>query len=397
MFVEFFYHLRNRGLPISSTELLTLLEAMEKGLHQDSIDHFYILARALLVKRPEQYDIYDLAFAEYFHDATVDWSQFSKDLPDELMNWLRDPQAMRQLTPTELEALEKLDLEELRKRFEERLAEQTERHDGGNKWIGTGGTSPFGHGGTNPAGIRVGGPGGGRSAVQVAMNRRFKNLRTDGVLDVRQFSTALKRLRILAKDGREEELDLEETIDETARNFGEIELVFKQPRKNEVKLLLLMDVGGSMTPYSQLTSLLFSAAHQASHFKQFESYYFHNCPYETVYTDMSRRKGIKTAELLKKVDSTWRCIIVGDAAMAPYELMESGGSSDMFYINKDPGIVWLKRLIEKMPQSVWLNPDSPKYWRSFYTVNVISSIFPMFPLSLEGLDDAIRELRKKQG
>ncbi|MEZ4459543.1 MAG: VWA domain-containing protein [bacterium] len=397
MFIEFFYHLRERGLPVSTTEYLTLLEALEKGLHQDSLDHFYGLARSILVKKPEQYDVYDLAFAEFFKDATVDWSKFRDDLPDELLDWLKDPQAMRALTPEELAALEKLDLEELRRRFEERLNDQHERHDGGNKWIGTGGTSPFGHGGANPAGIRVGGPGGGRSAVQVAMNRRFKNLRSDAVLDVRQFSSALKRLRILAKDGRQEELDLDETIDETARNYGDIELVFKQPRKNEVKLLLLMDVGGSMTPYSHLSSLLFSAAHQASHFKQFESYYFHNCPYESVYSDMGRRKGIRTAELLKKVDSSWRCIIVGDAAMAPYELMDSGGSSDMFYINPEPGIVWLKRLVEKMPQSVWLNPDPPKYWRSYYTVNIISSIFPMFPLTLEGLDDAIRELRKKQG
>lgn len=395
MFVDFFYHLRMRGLSVSVHEFLTLVQALHLGLAEDSLNHFYGVARSILVKKPEQYDIYDLAFAEYFKDATVDWAALSPNIHQELLDWLNDPKAARHLSDEEKALLEVLDLEELKRRFEERLNEQTERHDGGNKWIGTGGTSPFGHSGTNPAGIRVGGKGGNRSAVQVASDRRFKNLRNDLILDVRQFGAALKRLRVLTRDGREEELDLDETIDQTAKNFGDIELVFKQPRKNEVKLLLLMDVGGSMTPYSQLTSLLFSAAHQASHFKHFESYYFHNCPYQTLFKDISRRDGVKTEEVLKKVDNTWRCIIVGDAAMAPYELMDSGGSIEMYYTNKDSGLVWLKRIAEKIPRTIWLNPDNPRYWASYYTVRVIANIFPMFPLTLEGLDDAIIELRRR--
>ena len=399
MFVEFFYHLRERGIPVSLQEFLTLLEALEGGLAEDSLSHFYGVARSILVKKPELYDRWDLAFAEFFKDATVDWAALDADIHQELLDWLEDPIAFRGLTEEERALLEHLDLDELRRRFEERLKEQDERHDGGNKWVGTGGTSPFGHSGYNPAGIRVGGKGGNRSAVQVATKRRFKNLRNDLVLDVRQFGTALKRLRILTKDGREEELDLDETIDETARNFGEIELVFTVPRKNEVKLLLLMDVGGSMTPYSQLTSLLFSAAHQASHFKHFESYYFHNCPYGTLYTDIARRDAIKTSEVLKKVDSTWRCIIVGDAAMAPYELMDSNGAIDYYFSRQsgdlDPGIIWLKRIAEKIPRTVWLNPDEPRYWASYYTVRVIANIFKMFPLTLEGLDDAVIELRRR--
>ncbi len=395
MFIDFFYHLRERGLPVSITEFLTLLEALQKGHADARLNRFYSLARSVLIKRPEHYDIYDLAFAEYFEDATVDWSKIGDQIHDDLLDWLQNPQQMRRLTPEELAALEELDLDELRRQFEERLREQDERHDGGDRWIGTGGTSPFGHGGQNPAGIRVGGPGGGRRAVQVAMDRRFRNLRTDLTLDVRQFSTALKKLRVLTNDGREEVLDLDETIDQTARNFGDIELVFKQPRKNEVKLLLLMDVGGSMTPYSHLTSLLFSAAHQANHFKNFKSFYFHNCPYDKLYEDMSRRKEKNTKEVLDNLDRNWRCIIVGDAAMAPYELMDSGGSIDMFYINKEPGIYWLKRISERFKRSVWLNPDPPKYWASTYTTRVIGSIFPMYPLSLDGLDEAIGDLRKR--
>jgi uncharacterized protein with von Willebrand factor type A (vWA) domain len=374
-----------------------LLEALQVGLAEDSLNHFYGVARSILVKKPEHYDTYDLAFAEFFKDATVDWAALNANIHNDLLEWLREPIDPRLLTDAERALLEALDLDELRRRFEERLNEQKERHDGGNKWIGTGGTSPFGHSGTNPGGIRVGGKGGSRSAVQVAGERRFKNLRSDLVLDVRQFGAALKKLRVLTRDGREEELDMDETIDQTARNFGDIEMVFKQPRKNEVKLLLLMDVGGSMTPYSQLTSLLFSAAHQASHFKHFESYYFHNCPYETLYQDITRRKGVRTAEVLKKVDSTWRCIIVGDAAMAPYELMDAGGAIEFSYMNSDSGIVWLKRIAEKIPRTVWINPDSPKYWASYYTVRVIANIFPMFPLTLEGIDDAITELRRRVG
>lgn len=394
MFVEFFYHLRSRGLPVSVTEYMTLLEALTAGHAESSLERFYTLARSIMVKKPEHYDAYDQAFAEFFRDAHVEWENLP-GVQQEMLDWLKDPRMFDGLTEEQQAMLQKHDLDELYEMFEQRLREQTERHDGGNKWIGTGGTSPFGHGGMNPAGFRVGGPGGGRSAVQVAMARRYQNLRNDLTLDVRQFSAALKKLRVLTRDGREDELDIEETIDETARNAGDIELVFRQPRKNQLKLLLLCDVGGSMNPYTHLTSLLFSAAHQANHFKQFQSYYFHNCPYGKLYTDMSRRESKPTAEVLDQVDETWRCIIVGDAAMAPYELMDAGGSLDMYYLNADSGLVWLQRIKEKMPSSVWLNPDPQRYWASTFTAIAIAKIFPMFALTLDGLDDAVRELRRR--
>ena len=392
MFVDFFYHLRHRGLPVSVTEYMTLLQALQRGHAESSLQRFYTLARSVLIKKPEQYDAYDLAFAEYFQDVEVDWENMPH-VSQEMLDWLADPKRMPGLTKEQQELMERYDLDQLMEMFEQRMQEQTERHDGGNRWIGTGGTSPFGNSGANPGGIRVGGSGGGRSAVRVAMDRRYQNLRDDLILDVRQFSTALKKLRILTRDGREEQLDIDETIDQTARNCGDIELVFKQPRKNQVKLLLLCDVGGSMNPYTRLTSLLFSAAHQASHFKNFESYYFHNCPYGKLYTNMARRESVPTEEVLKKVDETWRCIIVGDAAMAPYELMDSGGSIDMYYLNSDSGIVWLKRIKEKVPRTVWLNPDPPKYWGSTFTTVTIGKLFGMYALTLAGLDDAIRELR----
>jgi uncharacterized protein with von Willebrand factor type A (vWA) domain len=231
--------------------------------------------------------------------------------------------------------------------------------------------------------------------MKVAEERHFKDYRTDLNLDLRQMKVALRRLRHLTRQGPEIELDLDETIDATARNAGDIELVFRRPRKNRVKLLLLTDVGGSMNVYARLTSLLFSAAHQATHFKAFKSYYFHNCVYGKLFTNMARRETIETQEVLDNLDETWRVIFVGDAAMAPYELMDSGGSIDYYYLNPKPGIHWLRRFKEVVPRSVWLNPDPVRYWASTYTCVQIRNIFPMFPLTLEGLDDAIRELRSK--
>ncbi len=380
-----------RGIPVSLTELLLLIEALQKGHADSNLVVFYGLARSILVKKVEHFDIYDRVFAEFFKDIEFP-AEMMTQIQDDLLDWLKDPKTFEGLENREGQ---EHDLDELRRMFEERLNEQKERHDGGNKWVGTGGTSPFGHGGKNPAGIRIGGPGGGRSAVQIAMDRRFNNLRSDLVLDVRQFSSALRRLRILSKDGQVEELDVDETIDKTAQNAGEIELVFSKPRKNQVKLLLLCDVGGSMNPYSRTTSLLFSAAHQAQHFKQFKSYYFHNCPYGKLYSDMSRREAVNTEDVLKNLDSSWRCIIVGDAAMAPYELMDAGGMLDFSSMNRDTGLIWLQRILEKVPRSVWLNPDPVRYWNSSYTARIISQLYPMFPFTLSGIDDAIAELRKR--
>jgi uncharacterized protein with von Willebrand factor type A (vWA) domain len=392
MFVDFFYHLRERGLSLGVHEFLDLLEALEKGLARESLTHFYSVARSLLVKRPEDFDTYDRAFAEYFEGVEFDAS--TKDqITDELLEWLEEaPLEAPELSEEELEAMADRDLDELRDEFEERLDEQDERHDGGSHWVGTGGTSPFGHSGEHPKGIRVGGDSQNRSAVQVASERRFQNLRKDVTLDVRDIGQALRRLRRLTRDGREEELDVPGTIDATADNGGELELVFQPSRENDVKLLLLMDVGGSMTPYTRLTSRLFSAAHQANHFKAFESFYFHNCPYETLYTDMARETGEPTERLLAHLDRTWRCFVVGDAAMAPEELMREGGSVDYHHHNERPGIEYLQDLKDAVLEVAWLNPRAPKWWGTWST-RKIRELFSMFPLTMEGLEDAVDELR----
>ncbi len=383
MFTDFLYHLRASGIKASLTEWLPLMRALPDGHARADLTVFYHLARALLVKRETQYDLYDRAFAEYFHGVDQHF-----DLSDELLDWLADPVLPRELTAEELEALEALDLDELRRRFEERLHEQDERHDGGSRWIGTGGTSPFGHGGTHPSGIRVGGAGGGRSAVQIAGERRFRNLRSDLVLDTRQIGVALRRLRNLGKNQGPEELDLDATIDHSARNGGEIDLVFGPPRRNRIKLLLLIDVGGSMDPHAELCERLFSAAHAANHFQHFESRFFHNCPYERLFTDIYHWRGEPTAEVLKRVDRTWSIIFVGDAWMSPYELTHVGGAIDLFHHNRDTGLAWLRRFRDRCPDSVWLNPEPRRIWNA-PSIRIIREAFPMFELTLDGLTEAV--------
>ncbi len=278
------------------------------------LNTFYHLARCLLIKRESEYDTYDRAFASFFCGI-----ESTPDISDELLEWLKNP-ILPEISEEDRKKLRAFDLDELARRFRELLEEQKERHDGGNRWIGTGGTSPFGHGGEHPTGVRVGGAGGGRSAVQVAGSRRFRNLRSDRILDTRQIGIALRRLKRLDRDEGPEELELDETIDESARNGGEIELVFGPPRRNRIKLLLLMDVGGSMDSFTHLCERLFSAAHAANHFKQFEHRFFHNCVYERLYSDMQTLRGEQTTDVLKKLDHTWSAIIVGDAWMAPSEL-----------------------------------------------------------------------------
>ncbi len=386
MFTDFLYHLRAFGLKVSLTEWLALLQALAEGHARANLAVFYHLARAVLVKNETYYDTYDRAFASFWDGIEA---QF--DVTDELLEWLENPILPRDLTPEELASLETWDLDELRRRFEERMKEQKERHDGGNKWIGTGGTSPFGHGGQHPAGVRVGGRGGGRSAVQVASDRRFRNLRNDRVLDTRQIGVALRRLRKLGKGEGPEELDLDATIDKSAREAGEIELVFAPPRKNRVKLMLLLDVGGSMDPHAELCERLFSAAHAANHFRHFESRFFHNCPYERLYTDMEQSRGELTADVLKRLDSTWSLIFVGDAWMSPFELTHMGGAIDYWHHNRDTGLTWLERLRERCPNSVWLNPEPPRIWRS-PSIRLIREIFPMFELTVDGLAEAVDTL-----
>jgi uncharacterized protein with von Willebrand factor type A (vWA) domain len=311
---------------------------------------------------------------------------------ERVLEWLQNPVMPRELSAEERARMKELDLDELARRFREMLDQQKERHDGGKKYIGTGGTSPFGNGGQNPAGIRVGGGGGQRTAVKVAMRRNFRNLRDDHVLDVRQIGVALRMLRRLSREGAHEELDLDGTIAQAGKNAGEIDLVFRRPRKNAVKLVLMMDVGGSMDDHVRVCELLFSAARAAKHFKEFRPYYFHNCPYEQLYADMYLRKGPKTADLLRDLDPSWCLMIVGDAAMAPTELLQAGGSIDWYRPNSEAGIVWLQRLARRFPRAVWMNPNPPDGWWSA-TARRIKQLFPMYPLTVGGLRDAVTKLR----
>jgi hypothetical protein len=384
--IDFLFELRRRKLPVSTHEWMALMEAMALGLHESSLDGFYHLCRTLCVKDIALYDAYDEAFLAYFKDVHTDALQLTKDLQD----WLLDPKALEGLTDEQREALKSLDLEKLRELFEQRLREQKERHDGGNRWIGTGGTSPFGKNGMNPTGMRVGG-GGGRSAMAVADERRFKEYRRDVVLDVRQIDVALRGLRKLGREGAHEELDLDETIEETGRNAGELEIVFRPPRRNRVKVLLLMDVGGSMDPHSELMSRLFTAASRSGRFAKFRSYYFHNCVYNSVYEDALFRKGVTTADLLATSDRDEKLVMVGDALMHPAELLDPGGSLYMSTQTRASGIEWLRRLGHHFRSAAWLNPEPDRFWAGT-TIEVIASVLPMFPLTLDGLAQAVRYL-----
>ncbi|MDB4952846.1 MAG: hypothetical protein JWO36_415 [Myxococcales bacterium] len=386
MLVDFLFELRRHKLPVSTHEWMALMEAMALGLHESSLDGFYRLCRTLCVKDIAHYDAYDEAFLSYFKDVHTDALQLTKELQD----WLSDPRALEGLTDEQRRALRELDLEKLRELFEKRLREQKERHDGGNRWIGTGGTSPFGSGGMNPTAMRVGG-GGGRSAMAVADQRLFKEYRRDVVLDVRQIDMALRGLRRLGREGAQEELDLDDTIDKTCKNAGDLEIVFRPPRRNRVKVLLLMDVGGSMDPHSELMSRLFTAASRSGRFAKFRSYYFHNCVYNSVYEDAQFRKGVPVADLLANSDRDEKLVIVGDALMHPAELLDPGGSMYLYSQARASGVEWLRRLAAHFRSAAWLNPEPDKFW-SGTTIEVIASVFAMWPLSLDGLSHAVRYL-----
>ncbi|HEY5926681.1 MAG TPA: VWA domain-containing protein [Kofleriaceae bacterium] len=386
MLIDFLYELRRRKIPVSTHEWNALMQAMALGLHESSLDGFYHLCRTLCVKDIAFYDAYDEAFLAYFKDVHTDALQ----LTEQLRAWLADPKLLEGLTDEQREALQALDLEKLRELFEQRLKEQKERHDGGNRWIGTGGTSPFGTRGMNPTGMRVGG-GGGRSAMAVADQRLFKEYRRDVVLDVRQIDVALRGLRRLGREGAIEELDLDETIDQTCKNAGELEVIFRPPRRNRVKVLLLMDVGGSMDPHSELMSRLFTAASRTGRFAKFRSYYFHNCVYNSVYEDAQFRKGLPVADLLAHSDRDEKLVMVGDALMHPAELLDAGGSMYLYSQTRASGIEWLRRLAHHFRSAAWLNPEPERFW-SGTTIEVIASVLPMFPLTLDGLAQSVRYL-----
>jgi len=391
MFLDLFYGLRDEGVPVSIQEWRALLDALEQGLHGSSLERFYHLARACLVKSETYFDSYDRVFLRVFKGVE---GALGDDVTDQVLEWLRDPKNFPTLSPEELAKLEHLASDELMRRFLETLEKQTERHDGGDKWVGTGGRSPYGHGGVHPTGIRVGGPAKSRSAMKVAEERRFADYRTDQTLDIRQLRTALRRMRQLTRIGQQTELDLDETIDETCKNAGEIELVFRAPRRNDVRLLLLLDVGGTMEPYFEPVSQLLTALHEERGLRAFEPYYFHNCIYDHVYRNarMSRLDAVPTGDLLRRLDERWKVAIVGDAAMHPAELLEPNGAIDPRRTSPTPGIMWLHRIATHFERTVWINPEQAEAWDDWQTVGIVRRLFPMFHLSIDGLGHAVQAL-----
>jgi uncharacterized protein with von Willebrand factor type A (vWA) domain len=389
IFLGFFYRLRTHGLKVTPQQWLTVIEALAKGLHGSSLIGFYSLARSILVKDESELDDFDICFAAHFGGAGGAAALIEKEVWD----WLENPVAPYVVDPAMRDLLDAVDVDALREEFERRLREQTERHDRGDHWIGTGGTSPFGHSGAHPGGIRVGGDGGGGSAVQVAAERRYREHRRDVVLDTRQLSVALKKLRALERTGPADELDIEGTIDRTAREGGELELVFEPPRENRLALLLAMDIGGSMWPYRELVDLLFSAAHGARHFKRFDHVYFHNCIYERVYSDARFHGAIPLKDLFLRFDRETRLVLVGDAHMYPGEITDRFGAIDWTERNEQPGAVYLRRIREHFRRCAWLNPMGKESW-SAPSIRLIREIFPMYPLTVQGVDELAKDLAK---
>ena len=386
VFTDFFFLLRERGIPVSIHEWLALQEALSKGLANSSLTSFYYLARAILVKSETLFDRYDRAFLEYFRGVET-----PEEIVEEIIKGLEKVPELC-LTEEERRLLEELDLEEVRRRFEEQWRSGNYHgHVGGNQAIGTGGTSTQGAFGYHPTGVRVGqGYSRHRSAIQIAEERRFRNYDSRSVLDTRAFQVALSRLRTLLPLGERDELDIDATIEATSKNAGELELVWRRSLKEAVKLILLMDAGGSMEPFVELVNRLFSAA--SAQFRDLQAFYFHNCIYQDLWRDMERQEVLPTEEFLRTFDSHYKLIIVGDASMAPSELLEVNGAIDYWYYNDTPGIVWLRRIREHFPYSIWLNPIRSSGWSYVRSIGMIKEIFPMYELTLEGLEEGVKYL-----
>jgi uncharacterized protein with von Willebrand factor type A (vWA) domain len=390
MLTGFFLHLKAHKLPVSTRELLTLLEALEARVVSLSIDDFYVLSRACFVKDEQHFDRFDLAFGTYFKgvDAIFD---IRGEIPEA---WLRR-ELERYLSEEDKKLVEAMGgFDELMKTLKKRLEEQKRRHAGGNKWIGTGGTSPFGAYGYNPEGVRIGQEtGGSRTAVKVWDERSFRNLDGDVELNTRNIKVALRRLRKFAREGVPDELDLPGTIEGTARNAGWLDLHMQPERRNRVKVLLFLDVGGSMDPHVRVCEELFSAA--KSEFKHLTHFYFHNCVYDHVWRDNGRRRNERysTLDLIRTYGPDWKVVLVGDAAMSPYELTQAGGSVE--YMNDEPGIAWLSRIFDHFRRVVWWNPEPARSWEYTRSTQIIlGKLGPrMFPLTLSGIAQGIDALR----
>jgi uncharacterized protein with von Willebrand factor type A (vWA) domain len=391
MFFGFLDELRAAGIPASLKEHLVLLEAIDRDVIERTPEAFYYLARATFVKDEGLLDRFDQVFSKVFKGIATSYGTAQADIPEE---WLKAI-AEKYLSPEEMAAIQSLgSWEEIMAALKERLAEQQGRHQGGSKWIGTGGTSPFGNSGYNPEGIRIGGEGKQGRAIKVWEQREFRNLDNDVELGTRNIKVALRRLRRFAREGAADELDLDETIAGTARQ-GWLDIRMRPERHNAVKLLLFLDVGGSMDPHIKLTEELFSAA--TSEFKHLEFFYFHNCPYETVWKDNRRRTSERTPlwDVLHKFGHDYKLVFVGDASMSPYEISHAGGSVEHY--NEEAGATWLQRMTTTYPAAVWLNPVAEQYWSYTGSIQMVRQLMNdrMYPLTLAGLDDAMRTLTRK--
>jgi uncharacterized protein len=390
MLVRFFLLLKSAGVPVSITELLTLLEALKAGLGEISAERFYYLARTCLVKDERHYDRFDQAFAAHFKGAEDLFKLLSRELP---ADWL-EKMAVRDLSDAEKAEIEALGgWEKLMETLKQRLAEQQGRHQGGSKWIGTAGTSPFGAYGYNPEGVRIGqDESRNRSAVKVWDKREFANLDDSVELGTRNMKMALRKLRRFARRGAPTELALADTIDATARSGGWLDIKMVPERHNVIKILLLLDIGGSMDDHVKTCEELFSAAR--TEFKHLEHFYFHNCPYEALWRDNRRRfnEHVGTLEVMRTYASDYKLILVGDATMSPYEITSAGGGIEHW--NQEPGSVWLQRLVKAYPKFVWINPQPQARWRHTASIEMIREMLEgrMYPLTLSGLDEAIDAL-----
>ena len=394
MLIDFFYTLRSAKLPVSVKEYLTLLEALQAnvvGPNSDasSMDDFYHLSRMILVKDEKHFDKFDKAFGAYFKGVEM-LTDFTADVP---MEWLKKT-LENELTPEQKAAIEKMGWDELMETLKKRLEEQKERHQGGNKWIGTGGTSPFGNGGYNPQGIRIGGKGANKSAIKVWEQRAYQDYDDAVELGTRNIKVALRRLRRFAREGAEDEFDLDNTIRSTAANAGYLDIKMRPERHNHVKLLLLMDVGGTMDEHVARVEELFSAV--KGEFKHLEFFYFHNCVYDFLWKNNRRRFAEKfdTWDVIRKYNKDHKLIFVGDATMSPYEILQPGGSVE--YNNEEAGAQWLQRLTHAYPKFAWINPEPLGVWQYRQSISIIQQMVSnrMFPLTLKGLEDAMRMLSK---
>ncbi len=395
MFEGFFNQLRSHGLPVSPKSFMQLQQALDAGL-VDDLEDFYAVARALLVKSERHFDLYDRVFATWFEGKEfVDPSgALTEDLRRTLAEWLRDPEFLAGLPDDEKEALAGMTPDEVAQYFLDRLKDQSEAHHGGNRWIGTGGTSPVGHGGVHPGGMRVGGGPGRSSAIKVAMDRRYVDYSEDRILSERQMAEALRALRHRAPVGPKDRLDIDASIRETVRQGGEIELVFDRRLKDKLSVFLFIDNGGySMWPYVTMTRALFH--HARDSFRRLRTFFFHNCVYDTVWEDPRRvDKPVPLQDVLR-ADSDTRVILLGDAAMAPYELLHRRGSIDFTSIQERPGIECLHDLRARFPKSVWLNPAPRERWdwsMGTFTIDHIRKVFPMEDLTLPGIERLVSHL-----